>query len=172
MILALLAPGTGLRRLTRQQLAHERDAAREEARRLRRRDAKTDAYVAALLTDMVTANDALAYYRQAAGQAEEQVVQLAADLEDLQAQAGAQFEELVKLRQMYANDHRVQVRPMVRDTDDMADQATEPQGIHVQPLWDALGQQPQPEPVPRVVLTVTPIPPEDADGKRFAGLVR
>lgn len=81
------------------------------------------------------------------GEAEELVVQLKADVDDLVDERDAWKAEALALRARFgpqiaaeANANRVTVPPMVRDTDDPADQATTP--IDVRPLWVALGLGP------------------------------
>ncbi|GGM05855.1 hypothetical protein GCM10010099_22540 [Streptomyces cinereus] len=76
------------------------------------------------------------------GQAEELVVQLQADKDDVIEECDRLRAEVLRFRARFgaqiaaeANAHRITVPPMVRDTTDPADQATGP--IDVRPLWAA-----------------------------------
>jgi septal ring factor EnvC (AmiA/AmiB activator) len=80
-------------------------------------------------------------------EAELLVVQLKADVDELTAERNEWRDEALRLRARFgpqlaaeANATRVDVPPMVRDTSDGADQATEP--INVRPLWQALNLGP------------------------------
>jgi hypothetical protein len=84
-------------------------------------------------------------------QAEELVVKLQADVDDLTAERDQLAEELAALRLRFApqlaaeaNATRITVPPMIRDTSALEDQATGP--IDVRPLWDALGIRPVTDP--------------------------
>ncbi|MFF9240051.1 hypothetical protein ACF1AL_14625 [Streptomyces sp. NPDC014801] len=79
----------------------------------------------------------LADTRAKQAEAEELVVQLQADVDDLTAERDELRAEVTAYRAAAANANRITVPPMVRDTSDPADQATAP--IDVRPLWDALG---------------------------------
>lgn len=107
--------------------------------------------VTALLASLYGAEHETAGLRQrlaatAAQQAEAElvVVQQQADIDDLTAERDALAEEVAALKRRFgpqlaaeANAARIDVPPMIRDTDDPADQATAP--IDVRPLWEALG---------------------------------
>jgi hypothetical protein len=127
---ALLTPGTGLRRYTRAHLRHDRDAAREEVKRLR----------ACLQQTACQLGTAVVETQHEWARAE----RLQGDLNRALAANAA-----------YAN--AVSTKVGDRDTTALEDQATEPRGIHAQPLWDALGDG---HAVP-VVAEVKPIPQGD-----------
>src|SRR5690606_25867082 len=77
-------------------------------------------------------------------EAEETVVQQQATIDDLTAERDSWRDDALAHRARFgpqiaaeANANRVSVPSWVRDTSDPADQATEPQGINVRPLWAA-----------------------------------
>jgi septal ring factor EnvC (AmiA/AmiB activator) len=121
MALNLLPKGHGRRRA-----ADKVDALRDENRRL--------------LTQVVGASDAFAILNQQLtdvrarqAEAEEIVVQQQADIDDLTAENEQLRDELAALKVRFgpqlaaeANATRITVPPMVRDTSDPDDQATEP----------------------------------------------
>ncbi|MFI1928295.1 hypothetical protein [Streptomyces sp. NPDC020377] len=84
-------------------------------------------------------------------EAEELVVKLQADVDDLTAERDGLAEENAALKRRFAaqlaadaNATRITVPPMVRDTSALEDQATGP--IDVTTLWDVLGIQPVTDP--------------------------
>lgn len=88
-----------------------------------------------LLTIVAGADDAFAFLRQQAGEAEELVVQLQADVNELTGERDRLAAENARLRAELANRDAVTVPPMERDTSNGADQATAP--IDVRPLREA-----------------------------------
>ncbi|MFF1544138.1 hypothetical protein [Streptomyces sp. NPDC058291] len=83
--------------------------------------------------------------------AEELVVKLQADVDDLTAERDGLAEELAALKRRFAaqlaadaNTYRITVPPMVRDTSAIEDQATCPIPVHT--LWEALGLGPVTDP--------------------------
>jgi hypothetical protein len=84
-------------------------------------------------------------------EAEELVVKLQADVDDLTAERDQFAEENAALKHRFAahlaadaNATRITVPPAIRDTSALEDQATGP--IDVRTLWDALGVQPVTDP--------------------------
>ncbi|WP_109000831.1 hypothetical protein [Streptomyces rishiriensis] len=84
-------------------------------------------------------------------EAEELVVKLQADVDDLTAERDCLDEEVAALKARFAaqlaaeaNAHRIAVPCGYRDTSALEDQATRP--IDVKTLWDALGIQPVTDP--------------------------
>lgn len=121
------AAPTGLRRYTRAQCRHDRDAARAHVLRLEREIAdlekaarRRDARIHQLETDAVDVSVA----RQQQLLAEEKA-------DDYEAR-------YLALKARVDNEHAVTVPPMHRDVDD-DEQATEPAGIDARPLHEALG---------------------------------
>jgi hypothetical protein len=118
--------GTGLRRYTRARCRHDRDAARAEILRLEAEIRRLEA---------------------AARRRDERIHQLEADRVDVSVERqlrllaedrGDEFEaRYVALKSRLANEHAVTVPPMRRDIDP-ADQPTEPGGIGVHTLREAL----------------------------------
>src|SRR5690606_21147195 len=104
-----------------------------------------------LLTLIAGADDAFALLHQQLAEAhgkqaeaEEIVVQQQATIDDLTAERDTWRDDALALRARFgpqiaaeANANRVSVPSWARDTSDPADQATEPQGINVRPLWAA-----------------------------------
>ena len=102
-----------------------------------------------LLTIVAGSDDAFVILRQQCAEAEELVVQLQADKEELTEErnqladeARALRAELAPHRAAEANANAVTVPPMERDTTAIEDQATAPAGIDVKPLWEALATKP------------------------------
>lgn len=107
-----------------------------------------------LLTITHRAGDDIAHLQQQLadtaakqGKAEELVVQLKADLDDLTDERDQLRAEVLRFQARFggqlaaeANAHRIDVPPMERDTTAIEDQATGP--IDVRPLWEALGTGP------------------------------
>ena len=88
-----------------------------------------------LLTIVAGSDDVVALLRQQAGEAEELVVQLQADVYDLTGERDRLAAENVRLRAELANRDAVTVPPMERDTTAAEDQATAP--IDVRSLREA-----------------------------------
>jgi hypothetical protein len=119
--------GTGLRRYTRRHLRHDRDAARAEVLRLEGDIRELDA---------------------AAHRRDEQIHQLEADAVDvsverqlrlLAEEKADEFEgRYLALKARVDNEHAITVPPMHRDLDEEDEQRTEPAGIDVRTLREAL----------------------------------
>ncbi|MFD4569342.1 hypothetical protein ACFWOX_33895 [Streptomyces sp. NPDC058467] len=125
-----LAP-TGLRRYTRRHLRHDRDAARAEVLRLE-----------GIIRDL----DAAAHRRDG------RIHELEADAVDvsverqlrlLAEEKADEFEALyLALKSRVDNEHAITVPPMRRDLDEEDEQRTEPVGIDVRTLREALNPTP------------------------------
>ncbi|MCM1974598.1 hypothetical protein [Streptomyces sp. G1] len=121
------APGTGLRRYTRKHLVHDRDAARAEVLRLEGEIRGKD---------------------RALIERDERISQLEADAVDvsverkLREQAEARADDYesryLALKARVDNEHAITVPPMRRDVDP-DEEPTEPAGIDVRTLREALG---------------------------------
>lgn len=103
-----------------------------------------DTLIKALGVQLVDAEAARHWTAKQLAEAEEIVVKLQADVDDLTAERDALAEELAAVKARFAaqvaadaNANRITVPPMIRDTSAVEDQATGP--IDVQTLWDALG---------------------------------
>jgi hypothetical protein len=116
------------------------DGLREENRKLLDRQLAADGFFAVLMNDVVMTNHALEQEQQLRGEAEEAAAQMRMERDEWIAEAERLAAELAPYKAAEANDNRVTVPPMVRDTGDPADQATTP--IDVRPLWVALGLGP------------------------------
>ncbi|WP_137991226.1 hypothetical protein [Streptomyces vilmorinianum] len=107
---------------------------RDENRKLLERQAAADEFFGRLLADRDAVYDAWQTAKQHAAEAELVVVCQQAEIEELKEEAAA-------LRAALANACAVSVPPAARDIDP-DDRPTEPTGIHVKPIWDALGITP------------------------------
>ncbi|WP_329390076.1 hypothetical protein [Streptomyces sp. NBC_01716] len=119
---------------------------RDENIRLLNRQAAADDYFAVLMTDRADMYTAWQHAEHRANLAADVAdVRLVAECkavtraEEAEQQAAGMLAELLELRAYKAETTAITVPPMVRDTSNGADQATEP--IDVRPLWNALSGQ-------------------------------
>ncbi|TQL21936.1 hypothetical protein [Streptomyces sp. SLBN-134] len=125
-MLNVFAPGSGLHRYTRIHLRHDRDAARAEVLRL-------EGVIRGLDTTVIEQGERIAQLEaNTVDVSVERQLRLLAEekAEGLQRQ-------LLELKARVANEHAVTVPPAVRPVDP-DEQPTEPCGINVRTLRDAL----------------------------------
>jgi hypothetical protein len=124
--------GSGSRRAV-----DEVERLREDNIRLLNRQAAAADYFALLMHDRGDVYAAWEFAEQARQEAEMAAACMQSECEEWKAEALALRARFGPQIAAEANANRVDVPPMVRDTDDPADQATTP--IDVRPLWVALG---------------------------------
>jgi hypothetical protein len=151
--------GSGSRRAV-----DEVERLREDNIRLLDRQAAADDYFALLAQDRADVYAAWEFTEQARQDAEMVAACMQSECEGWKAEALALRARLAPFLAAEANSNRIDVPPMVRDTDDPADQATTP--IDVRPLWVALGIGPtvavtNPGHVPAVAAADEPEPARD-----------
>jgi hypothetical protein len=133
---------------------------RAENGRLLDRQLAADDFFGLLMHDVVTTNAALAQEQQLRGEAEEAAAQMRMERDDWCEEAERLAAELAPYKAAEANDNRVDVPPMHRDTEHPADQATTP--IDVRPLWVALGIGPTGAVIDPGHVPASPAEPEPA----------